>query len=226
MEIAVLRAVAYEIDEEVEGYAGDGCIEYFLGSLHVVLAAIDEIQDHADQRDDERADDGQAAGVVAQDAAACAAVAARVEVGERPAALLTLLLLLLGAGVAVPVEIRLGREASVATVGLAAEAAVVPGIEAAASCKAAAAVGAELIVAGNGFSAFWTSDSHKAWMLFPQNYKKNSFQMPPPSLNSGTVTALLCSSLVPGGTSWVSQMLPPIIESWPMVTRPRIEVLE
>ena len=82
MEIAVLRAVAYEIDEEVEGYAGDGCIENFLGSLHVVLAAIDEIQDHADQRDDERADDGQAAGVVAQDAAGIAVVAARVEVGE------------------------------------------------------------------------------------------------------------------------------------------------
>ena len=30
----------------------------------------------------------------------------------------------------------------------------------------------------------------------------------------------------PGGTSWVSQMLPPMMLSWPIVTLPRIEVFE
>ena len=41
-----------------------------------------------------------------------------------------------------------------------------------------------------------------------------------------TSTAFDCRILEYGGTLWVSQMLPPMTESWPMVMRQRIEALE
>jgi hypothetical protein len=51
--------------------------------------------------------------------------------------------------------------------------------------------------------------------------KNSASQMPPPS-SKASPRACAWVTLLLGGTSRVSHTLPPIVEPWPMVTRPRM----
>ena len=120
VEVAELIFRAYDVDEQVEGYAGQSNHQIFLGQS-LVLAAIHKPDDYADQRDDERADGGKAAeGFVCCEPAACrssssaAAVSPYVDVGERPCTLL--LILLLGLLLLVLILEGRGRKAHVSLV--------------------------------------------------------------------------------------------------------------